>query len=156
MALVAILRGKLFGISDTDLYAFKKAGGRFSFHAMIPEGLKRSAAAEFQNAFERLKKYALWLAKIPPVSAIEKIVADLGLTVLAGMAAGGTIQAGSLAKGIELLRTQQAGLWTAADLAEYLGQIVEQEEKHDGVPARPHEAPAVRIMNRCGQGHFPE
>ena len=81
------------------------------------------------------------------VSAIEKIVADLGLTVLAGMAAGGTIQAGSLAKGIELLRTQQAGLWTAADLAEYLGQIVEKEEKHDGVPARPHEVPAVRIMN---------
>jgi len=50
-------------------------------------------------------------------------------------------------QGIELLRTQQAGLWTAADLAEYLGQIVEQKEKHDGVPARPHEAPAVRIMN---------
>jgi ATP-dependent helicase/nuclease subunit A len=147
VALVATLRGRLFGISDTDLYAFKRAGGRFSFHATIPEGLKRSAAEEFQDAFGRLKKYALWLAKIPPVSAIEKIVADLGLTVLAGMAAGGTIRAGSLAKGIELLRTQQAGLWTAADLAEYLGQIVEQEEKHDGVPARPHEAPAVRIMN---------
>ena len=147
VALVAALRGKLFGISDTDLYAFKRAGGRFSFHATIPEGLKRSTMEEFQAAFERLKKYALWLAKIPPVSAIEKIVADLGLTVLAGLAAGGTIQAGSLAKGIELLRTQQAGLWTAADLAEYLGQIVEKEEKHDGVPARPHEAPAVRIMN---------
>ena len=38
VALVAILRGKLFGISDTDLYAFKRAGGRFSFHATIPEG----------------------------------------------------------------------------------------------------------------------
>lgn len=147
VALVAVLRGKLFGISDTDLYAFKKAGGRFSFHATIPEKLKRSAVEEFQYAFERLKKYALWLAKIPPVSAIEKIVADLGLTVLAGMAAGGTIQAGSLAKGIELLRTQQAGLWTAANLAEYLGQIVDREEKHDGVPAKPHEVPAVRIMN---------
>ena len=109
--------------------------------------MKQSAAEEFQDAFERLKKYALWLAKIPPVSAIEKIVADLGLTVLAGMAAGGTIQAGSLAKGIELLRTQQAGLWTAADLAEYLGKIVEQEEKHDGLPAKPHEVPTVRIMN---------
>ena len=113
----------------------------------FPKGCSNLPWTEFQDAFERLKKYALWLAKIPPVSAIEKIVADLGLTVLAGIAAGGTIQAGSLAKGIELLRTQQAGLWTAADLAEYLGQIVKQEEKHDGVPARPHEAPAVRIMN---------
>ena len=46
-----------------------------------------------------------------------------------------------------MLRTQQAGLWTAADLAEYLGKIVGREEKHDGVPARPHEASAVRIMN---------
>ena len=77
VALVAVLRGKLFGISDTDLYAFKKAGGRFSFHTTIPDKLKRSAMEEFQYAFERLKKYALWLAKIPPVSAIEKIVADL-------------------------------------------------------------------------------
>ena len=147
VALVAVLRNRLFGISDTDLYAFKRAGGRFSFHATIPDELKRSVAAEFQDAFERLKKYALWLAKIPPVAAIEKIVADLGLMVLAGTVAGGSIQAGSLAKGIELLRTQQAGLWTAADLADYLGQIVEQEEQHDGVPARPHETSAVRIMN---------
>jgi ATP-dependent helicase/nuclease subunit A len=147
VALVATLRGTLFGISDRDLYTFKRAGGRFSFYATIPECLKPPAAEEFQCAFERLKKYALWLAKTPPATAIEKIAADLGLVVLAGMVSGGTIRAGSLAKGIELLRTQQTRLWTAADLAEYLGQIVEREEKHDGMPARPHEAPAVRIMN---------
>jgi ATP-dependent helicase/nuclease subunit A len=147
VALVATLRGRLFGISDTSLYSFKRAGGRFSFHATIPPDLKRSVVTEFQDAFDRLKKYALWLAKIPPVAAVEKIVADLGLTVLAGMAGGGATAAGSMAKGIELLRKQQTGLWTAADLADYLGQIVEQEEKHDGVPARPYEATAVRIMN---------
>jgi ATP-dependent helicase/nuclease subunit A len=147
VALVATLRGRLFGISDTNLYAFKRAGGRFSFHATIPPGLEQSVTKEFQDAFDRLKKYALWLARIPPVAAIEKIVADLGLVVLAGMAPGGTTPPGCVAKGIELLRKQQAGLWTAADLADYLGQIVDQEEKHDGLPARPHEGAAVRIMN---------
>ena len=147
VALVATLRGRLFGISDTNLYAFKRVGGRFSFHATIPPGLKRSVTTDFQEAFDRLKKYALWLARIPPVAAIEKIVADLGLAVLAGMTGGGATSAGSMAKGIELLRKQQAGLWTAADLADYLGQIVEQDEKHDGVPARPYEGAAVRIMN---------
>ena len=31
VALVATLRSELFGISDAALYAFKRAGGRFSF-----------------------------------------------------------------------------------------------------------------------------
>ena len=147
MALVATLRSGLFGISDVDLYAFKRAGGRFSYHAAIPPGLKDSTTAEFQDAFDRLKKYALWLSKLPPVAAIEKVLANVGLAVLACTSPGGTIQAGSLAKGIELLRKQQTGGWTAANLVEYLGQIIELEEKHDGMPARPHEAPTVRIMN---------
>lgn len=147
VALVATLRSTLFGISDADLYAFKRAGGRFSYYATIPEGLRGGAAEAFQDAFDRLKRYALWLVKLPPVAAIEKVLADLGLAVLACTASGGTTQVGSLAKGIELLRKQQMTSWTAADLVAYLGQIVEQEEKHDGMPARPHEAPAVRIMN---------
>jgi len=147
VALVAALRGRLFGMSDTSLYAFKRAGGRFSFHATMPVGLKGSVATEFQEAFERFKKYALWLATIPPVAAIEKIVADIGLAVLATMAGRGATAAGSMAKAVELLRRQQAGQWTAADLADYLGQIVQQEEKHDGVPARPYDTAAVRIMN---------
>jgi ATP-dependent helicase/nuclease subunit A len=147
VALVATLRSELFGISDADLYDFKRAGGVFSFHAAIPNGLKPPAADEFQDAFTRLRKYALWLAKLPPVSAIERVLADLGLPVMACTSASGTTQAGSLAKGIELLRQQQTGSWTAADLVEYLGQIVQLQEKHDGVSARPYDAPAVRIMN---------
>ena len=147
VALVAVLRGSLFGISDADLYAFKRAGGTFSYYGAIPAGLKREATAEFQDAFEHLKRYARWLAQLPPVAAIEKVLANLGLMLLACAAPGGTVQAGSLAKGIELLRQQQARSWTAADLVEYLGQLVEQEEKHDGVPARPHDGQVVRIMN---------
>ena len=38
-------------------------------------------------------------------------------------------------------------MWTAADLVEYLGQLVNSDEKYDGVPARPHVQEPVRLMN---------
>ena len=147
VALVAALRSELFGTSDPELYAFQRAGGRFSCHAAIPDGLAQESADRFRDAFDRLRQYARWMARLPPVAAIEKIVADLGISVLACTAPGASTQAGSLAKGLELLRKQEASLWTAADLVDYLGQILNREEKYDGLPARPHEAPTVRIMN---------
>jgi ATP-dependent helicase/nuclease subunit A len=38
-------------------------------------------------------------------------------------------------------------MWTAADLVEYLGQLVNLEETYDGIPARPMPQAPVRLMN---------
>ena len=83
VALVALLRSELFGISDTALFAFKAAGGRFSFHTKIPEELPSEAAEPLADAFARLQRYDLWLKTLPPVAAVERIVADLGLVASA-------------------------------------------------------------------------
>ncbi len=147
LALVAALRGELFGVSDAALYDFKRLGGPFSFRSPVPGGMDEADAGALADAFARLEEYSLWLAKMPPVVAIERIAADLGLFVSASSAPGGEFQAGSLGKAIELLRAAQANAWTAADLVEHLGKLVRREEPYDGVPARSHEEPVVRVMN---------
>jgi ATP-dependent helicase/nuclease subunit A len=147
VALVAALRSEIFGISDQALYDFKQCGGHFSFHASVPQGLDSVATGIFEDAFDRLRKYALWLTKIPAVSAIERISTDLGLGVRACAGPGGDVQAGSLSKAIELLRCSQTDQWTVAELVEGLGKLIQQDEIHDAIPAKPHETPVVRVMN---------
>ena len=147
VSLVASLRGELFGISDADLYAYKRAGGRFSYDATIPEGISKEIALAFQDTFARMKRYAKWLSRLPPVTALEKIVADLGLMVLAGSHDGGDVEAGSLAKALEILRGAQREMWSTAQVVQHLGKLVDMEESYDGISARSEEKPSVRIMN---------
>ena len=147
VALVAALRSELFGVSDRALFAFKAAGGRFSFHTKIPEELAPEAAEPLTDAFARLQRYDLWLKTLPPVAAVERIVADLGLVASAAAELGGNTLAGGLARAVELLRAAQSTVTSISELAAYLRQVVDGAENHDAVPAAsPAEAP-VRIMN---------
>lgn len=147
LALVAALRSELFGLSDGALYAYRKAGGSFSFNQPLPEGMPAAYVEGFEDAFRRLKDYSLWISRLPCASACEKIASDLGLPALAAARPGGDMRAGSLGKALELLRGIQAGAWSAAQVVEHLGGLVEREEKHDGVSALSGARPAVRVMN---------
>jgi ATP-dependent helicase/nuclease subunit A len=146
-ALVAALRGELFGVSDASLYAYKKAGGSFSYNAEIPDSLEPEHAEALEDAFTRLRRYALWFTRLPFAAACEGIASDLGLFALAAAQPGGDVQAGSLGKAVELLRALQTETWSAAQLTEHLGRLVEREEKHDGISALSKALPAVRVMN---------
>ncbi len=57
------------------------------------------------------------------------------------------MQAGSLGKALELLRSMEDEVWSTAQIVEYLGKLVESEEKYDGVSALSGARPAVRVMN---------
>ena len=147
VALVARMRSELFGISDTALYTFKAAGGRFSFHTKIPEGLSADIADPLADAFSRLHRYDMWLKTFPPVAAVERIVADLGLVASAAAERGGNTLAGGMARAVELLRAAQSTATSISELAAYLREVVDGAESHDAVPAAsPSQAP-VRIMN---------
>ena len=159
VALVSTLRSELFGISDQTLWEFRHHGGTFNYRSPIPTGLTSEHVDPLADAFGRLQRYASWLSGVSPVAAIEAIVADLGLAVSACAATGGDAQAGAVFKAIELLREACVDKWTADDLVQYLGDLVEagararageptgQDEVHDGVPVRPHEEATVRLMN---------
>jgi ATP-dependent helicase/nuclease subunit A len=148
LALVAVLRSELFGISDATLYAFKRAGGRFSFRSPVPEhGLDLEVRDAIRDAYDRLSQYYKWLFLLPPTASIEKITADLGLWARACVEPGGDVRGGSLAKALELVRAAQAERDSVTDLVEYLDGLVNSAEKHDGIPVRPAGAPVVRVMN---------
>jgi ATP-dependent helicase/nuclease subunit A len=150
VALLGVLRSELFGVSDRSLYAFKQANGRFSYNSEVPGELVDDHAGPIREAFASLKEYSLWLKRMPPVAALELIIADLGLMVLAASRPGGDVQAGSLAKGLELIRGMQAEMPTAAELTGYLGGLVDPDarsDSFDGISALSQRPSAVRIMN---------
>jgi len=147
VALVAALRSELFGISDDALYWFKRAGGEFSFMSEPPDDFRHPEQDALAEAFSRLK--ACWeLFKVmPPVSAMERLVADMGLTVLAAMDGEGNSRAGSLMKALELVRSMQDRAWTVNDLLAYLKTLENNEQKHDAMPALAEKTPCVQVMN---------
>ncbi len=150
VALVGALRSALFGISDTMLYRFRKAGGEFNLYAALDHA-DGASLEPIDEAMQRLRRYADWVTTLRPVAAVERITADLGLFARAGAGPDGRDRAGGLCKAIELLRTAGGESWTAADLVAYLWNLVDPDaaepQRHDGVPLRPHDRPAVRVMN---------
>jgi len=148
VALVAALRSELFGISDAALYAFKRAGGRFSFRRPVPlNGLSPEDREAINDAFDRLGLYYRWLYLLPPAASVEKIAAHLGLLARAFAAPGGDVRAGSLAKVFELVRFAESEQLSVMGLVDYLDRLVISEQKHDGISVRPHAGPVVRLMN---------
>jgi ATP-dependent helicase/nuclease subunit A len=147
VALVAVLRSEIFGFSDEELFRFVRAGGRFDFHAAIPETLDAPTTGPFRESYARLQQYAQWVSQLPHVAAIEKIAADLGLVARAAASPGGDVQAGSFAKALELLRVAQKEVSTLGELVDRLGSLVQEEETYDAIPARPGRESMVRVMN---------
>jgi ATP-dependent helicase/nuclease subunit A len=109
--LVGLLRSGMFGINDRCLYRYKKAGGRFNYNSDITKTLSDEDTNLFADIFDQLKKYSQWLSMFPVITAVEKIIDDSGLMLSAAIRQGGEIEAGGLAKGIEILRTMQKGLY---------------------------------------------
>ncbi len=145
--LIAALRGELFGIDDPTLYAFKKAGGIFDWRKNVPERLGKKKREWLESIFETFKENNRLISRMPPVAAIERISQNLGLNVSAAASTGGNVQAGSLGKALEILRSVRSQYWTISQLVEHLGEIVRSEDKHDGIPARALSEQPVRIMN---------
>ncbi len=147
VALVAALRGGLFGLSDRELYAFKRAGGRFSYRSECPSGMDGNTSSRFEDAFSRLMRYDGWLRVLPPATAIERIAGDLGLQMSALVRPGGDVLAGSMEKMFELLRLESAGRACAADIVGYMARQVEEDREFDGIPVKPPERAGVRVLN---------
>lgn len=148
VALVAVLRGELFGLSDAALYAFRHAGGRFDYRARRwPDDLPQETRWEFEAAFSRMQRYASWFRRLPFASALERMARDLGLTMRAAAASGGSVRAGGLMKALELLRAARHELNSLTDLANFLGELLDEDREFDALPLRAHEQPVVRLMN---------
>ena len=147
VALVAVLRSSLFGVNDQQLYEFRQHGGCFSYQSRVPEELNAETLRQFREIFKKLQSYQQWLRRLPPIAGIEHIARDLGLPMQALSQVGGNVQAGTIAKALEVLREQQKLFPSAAELIEYLDQLMARGAEFDGLPARAYPDQVVRLMN---------
>lgn len=147
IALVALLRGPLFGASDRDLHAFVLAGGEFNFSSPAPETLEPDFKFRLNEFFAKLHSYSKLLRKKPVIPAIEFIVADTGIQLLSAIGPNANISAGAISKTLEILRSYEHRLWTLNDYLRLIEELVTGHLKSDSAPLLPKKQSAVRIMN---------
>jgi ATP-dependent helicase/nuclease subunit A len=147
VALIAVLRGELFGFSDPLLYAYHKAGGRFDWSEDIPKRILEADRALWQDALLLIRRCASWWQELPPIAAVERIIEETGLLAwpgLHGVSARSTL---SLDKVLMLMRREAATAATKGELVIWLRSLVEKKEKHDSLSPPPRTQPCVRLMN---------
>ena len=73
LALVNVLRGPLFGVSDPELFAFKQENGWFSiFYDATSSGVTLTAGAKrVADALASLREYYRWTRVLPAAAALE-------------------------------------------------------------------------------------
>ncbi len=142
VALVAALRGMFFGISDKEIYDFKKAGGTFSYFSKVPGCLAR-----FGQAFERCKDYRRIIDRNRPIVAAEIIMEKTGLMPLVLSAEEGLTRAGNVYKAMELLKEEdKEAIDTFYDLIKRFEQMLDNREI-ESMGLLASKKNVVRIMN---------
>lgn len=146
VALLAVLRGPFFGASDRELLAYKQQGHPFHF-LMLPQACGGASDADpVREALIKLRLYYGWTRKLPALTALYRMLEDMGLLLYTALQEAGATRTGTLLK---LLQQLQDSPDTAADwgaLAETLsawttGRGVEASSLYAG------RGQAVRIMN---------
>jgi ATP-dependent helicase/nuclease subunit A len=139
---VAFLTGPLSGIDDSALYAFRRAGGRFSAAVPPPEGTD-----------ERLVRglsilNAAWedARRLPPGAALARIVRRLGILSRLASTEAGDLAAGNVLKVLTLARRLSALGGSFRSVAERLDAEVESRELEE-MSLAPARLDAVQVMN---------
>lgn len=144
VAMLSVLRGPLFGISDKELIAYRTQGNAWSIYR-LPEEL-----ADTENrviaAFRKLRKYAGWVKEMPAWAAMHRIIEDTGLLPYSTVQEAGANRSGTLLKMLELL--QRDALLTSDwhELAHAISTIRESQGM-ETASLYAGKGQAVRIMN---------
>jgi ATP-dependent helicase/nuclease subunit A len=142
VSLLATLRGDFFGISDDELYQWKKSGGRFSiYHDDVPDRAEEKVA----KALLKLKQYQKWVRQYSSTIAIGKIAEDSGFHLLLIRNGRNKQVYKSFLQIIEALRKQEiAGKTSYKRVFEHFSEMV---YKKTTVLNIEEDANAVRVMN---------
>ena len=154
VAMLALLRGAVFGFSDADLFAYKQAGGRFSGSIDAPPALDAAILERFTAARESFARWRSWLRQLPIAATVERVIDDAGLTLVAAAADGeagprGRAVAGLLVKYVERLRAERLDVVSLHDCLDLLDDLVDgsAREEFDPLTIDVPSTDRVRIMN---------
>lgn len=145
VAFVAALRGVFFGISDNELYQWKKENGYFSMYAEIPQSLPAEVKGKWEQSLAKMRAYHRWIRDLTPTVAIEKIMEDVGFYPLLLKNQRGKRTFKSLLQMISSLREQEArGNSTFKEVYDLLTEMVYEKTVVLNIE---EDADAVRVMN---------
>ncbi len=157
LALVAVLRGPLFGISDPELFAFKQSGGRFSIfqddRSVRLADADRSVRLQpdpstdpVRAALDALHHYYRWTRVLPTSAALERILEATGYLALAATTPGG-VDAGDVLHAVDRVRQVAESGGSLAEAADALEADRAARSAVESLPLEPGRTEVVRLMN---------
>ncbi|MEO8070197.1 MAG: UvrD-helicase domain-containing protein [Acidobacteriota bacterium] len=154
VALVGVLRGRFFGVSDPQLFAYRQAGGYFGIFSELPTSNELPlfaasadpAAQPVAQALASLRRWYKWTRMLPAGAALDHILEDSGHLALAATSPGG-VEAGDLLHAIDRVRAAvEVGL-TLAEAAEALIDDDLESSDVESLALEPGRRDVVRLMN---------
>ena len=141
-AVVGVLRGPLFGVSDPELFRHRQGGGGF----LITAPDVAAAPGPVGDALRALRAMYEWTRRLPAPAAVERVLEATGLLATSSANSPGGAEAGDLLHAVDRIRhvTEEGG--TLADAAEALIGDLESAEV-ESVPLEPGRRDVVRVMN---------
>ena len=154
VAVLALLRGPVFGFSDAELFAYKQAGGRFTGPIDVPAGLEPALAERFTAAREAFGRWRAWLRQLPVAATVERLCDDAGIWLIAAVADGeagprGRAVAGLVLKYVERLRAERLEVVSLHDCIDLLDDLIgtSTREEFDPLTIDVPSTDRVRVMN---------
>jgi len=153
LAATAYLKGMLVGVSDTDLYRFRQAGGDFRrlFQAeMTAMDLPEETAVRMESGVHQVRRVREIVHSTRPGAGFETVMEETGL--LAGAAHPKRPSEASRRAGAVMLLLHAVQGWSSqglgwGDVVEELDLVLQGEEDMDGMTLETGSEDAVRIMN---------
>jgi len=146
VALLAVLRGMLYGVSDDELYHYRREGGQIDLLADTGEVSFSEKGSVTAKALRTLRRYLGWVKELPALAALSRITEDIGLVPAAAAGESGAIRSGTLLKLFEVMSTDAGASVDWAALTERLGSLLEQADT-EAESLFAGDGNAVRIMN---------
>jgi ATP-dependent helicase/nuclease subunit A len=147
VALLSVLRGPFFGVSDDLLYRFRKNGGVFSYLLSADNCKDDQAREQMDQVFMNLNQYYRWARTKPPAGALGMIMDHLGILPLALTKEMGESRTGNLLKTIELsLGGSSSTKNSFFDMVERLNEYYTNIDVEE-MSIEPGKKNAVRLMN---------
>jgi len=141
-AVVGVLRGSLFGVSDPELFRHRQAG--FGFLITAP-GLDE-VSGPVGEALRALHEMYRWTRVLPAAAAVERILEATGLLAMTVATSPSGAEAGDLLHAVDRVRQVAEEGGTLADAAAALVNDLDSTEV-ESVPLEPGRSDVVRLMN---------
>ena len=145
-ALIGVLRGPLFGLSDQALFEYRQCGGWFSVtQPPVSVSPDNSDARSVSETLEDLHEMYRWTRELPASTAVELILESSGYLALAATTPGAA-GAGDLVHAVDRIRRVIEIGGTLAEAALDLVRDIDESEA-ESLPLEPGRSAVVRVMN---------